>query len=155
MSKKSDIIITINNMQRKFKLNEPLIKKMVLSAISLIKGVKGDLEINFISLEKIKKYNEEYRGIKKATDVLSFNFTDIYSDDGGVLLIAPSWILKNGVKKNEMSSEVALLLVHGLLHLSGEDHPDGHVDDSPMGEMQSEILDLIMDDLKKDLVVCS
>jgi len=43
--------------------------------------------------------------------------------------------------------------VHGLLHLSGLDHPEGHVDDSPMGDLQKKILNKLPAELRKSLVV--
>jgi probable rRNA maturation factor len=64
--------------------------------------------------------NRQFRGIDKATDVLSFPSDGPDLGDIAVSVdMAAAQAKENGLKLDE---EIAQLILHGLLHLSGYDH---------------------------------
>jgi probable rRNA maturation factor len=77
--------------------------------------------IAFVSDSSIRKLNQQFRGVDKATDVLSFpaDEPDNLGDVAISVETAAKQAKENGLSLND---EIAQLILHGLLHLSGFDH---------------------------------
>ena len=84
----------------------------------------------------IRELNANYRNIDSATDVLSFENGEEYTDEegkewfsAGDIAISVDTLPKNAeyfeVSQNE---ELKRLIVHGILHLNGYDHGEEHVE---------------------------
>lgn len=115
------------------------------------------LSVNFVSDEKIRGLNREFRKIDKVTDVLSFpnlqkkaeeslkNFQSDADFDTNMLFLGDVVISKNVAKAqarefgHSMKREVCFLALHGLLHLLGYDHIEKD-DEKIMNKLQDEIL---------------
>lgn len=100
-------MIEINNLTGR-RIDEKFLKGL---AKKVLKGEnkKGlDLSIAFVDKNKIKELNKKYRKKNKATDVLSFG------EDLNEVVICPGMI--------ETKKELALLLIHGILHLLSYEH---------------------------------
>ncbi len=79
---------------------------------------KKDIEVVLISDKKIQDINYKYRDINKATDVLSFAYKDI--PIAGTIYICLDLMIKNSKKfSHNMTDELCLMFVHGVLHLIG------------------------------------
>jgi len=93
-----------------------------------------EFSVSFISEDHIHNLNLQYRNIDRSTDILSFavedgedDFNFIVSPEAkrniGDMLICPEVLKSNAqyfnVKEDE---ELKRLLIHGVLHLSGENH---------------------------------
>ncbi|MBF0195396.1 MAG: rRNA maturation RNase YbeY [Magnetococcales bacterium] len=81
--------------------------------------------------KEIQNYNHTYRGIDKATNVLSFALMDgdneILAEDGplpfGDIILAYETIVKEATDQGKpFLNHVTHLVVHGTLHLLGYDH---------------------------------
>jgi probable rRNA maturation factor len=111
------------------------------------RGVKGETEVSllFVDEDAIAQLNEQFLGKKGPTDVLSFPIEDEPGPTGrspdfggtgpgtmaeqgpltllGDVVICPSVAAVNASEHEvTLEDEVALLVVHGLLHLLGLDH---------------------------------
>jgi len=95
----------------------------------------SSVTVAFVSDTKIRELNRQFRGIDKATDVLSFPAGDEgqLGDIAISLETAERQSKENGLT---LSGEIAQLILHGLLHLSGYDH------ETDNGEMNREELRL-------------
>lgn len=90
----------------------------------------------------IRRLNRRFRGEDAATDVLSFNtdFDELVRPDGaaelGELVIAIP-VAQRGANERGLSldDELALLTVHGVLHLLGYDH-ETDAEDAEMRELE-------------------
>ncbi len=93
------------------------------------------VSIRFVSNEAIAELNEVHMGKVGPTDVLSFPIEDAAPDapprrqvDGPPLDLGDIFISTNVVKEHaneygvEFSTELHLMVCHGLLHLLGWDH---------------------------------
>jgi len=101
--------------------------------IQLLENIAKHLTTREIDLtlcynSTIQKYNKEYRQKDKATDVLSFPIEhDIITNNNfmplGSIVISVDFVIEKAEEyKHSTDSEMALLFIHGLLHILGYDH---------------------------------
>lgn len=106
------------------------IKKVILEVLEYEQLDQNyEISITFVSNERIRELNRDYRNIDKETDVLSFPLfpikTDQYDMPLGDIVISLD-------KANEQASqyghslkrEIMYLTCHSMLHLLGYDHMD-------------------------------
>jgi len=108
-----------------------------------------EIELVITSNETIQQINFEYRGVDKATDVLSFPYEEMPMVPLGSIVISMDYVVKKASELgHSIDDEFSLLFIHGLLHLLGYDH---EVDN---GEMRKKEEELIMKfNLPKSLIV--
>ncbi len=104
------------------------------------------LSIIFISDEVMHKYNLEYRGIDRTTDVLSFALEDnqTYKTEirqlGDILISIPKMQAQAKEYGHSEKRELSFLIVHGVLHLLGYDHTRSKEEEKLQFGLQDEIL---------------
>ena len=113
-------MIEVVNRQRHFKLDTDVWTTFATKALAAI-GKSDSATIAFVSDKKIRELNRQFRGVDKATDVLSFP-ADEPNNLGDVAISVET--AAGHAKENKLSfeNEIAQLILHGLLHLSGYDH---------------------------------
>lgn len=76
--------------------------------------------------ERVRDLNRAYRGVDRATDVLSFPFGESLPDGGqylgDVAIAVPVAQAQAAAAGHSLEAELVLLAVHGILHLLGYDH---------------------------------
>lgn len=116
-------------------------------------GLKNvEFSVSFVTEASMHAMNKDFRGIDDSTDILSFAAED-EDPDGitfvsagrrkrvlGDMVICP-YVLKRNAKTFEVSEneELRRLLIHGVLHLSGENHQTNDMSE-PMLIKQEKIL---------------
>jgi len=115
-------MIDVVNRQRSQKIT---VATWVQRAADMLKAIgKSDSSatVAFVSDKKIRELNRRFRNIDKPTDVLSFP-SDCGEDDLGDIAISVETAARQA-KQNGLTleGEIAQLMLHGLLHLSGYDH---------------------------------
>ena len=104
----------------------------------------GELNLLFVETDSIRELNREHMGKDRPTDVLSFPLDD---DDGlpgetllGDIVVCPAVAAANapehdgqGHHRGSVDDEIALLVVHGVLHVLGYDH----INDDEAEEMEA------------------
>jgi len=88
---------------------------------------RGQLAIVLADRERMRDLNREYAGQDSPTDVLSFadGSLDPQSGEpylGDVVICLPVALEQAASAGNSPESELALMAVHGVLHLLGHDH---------------------------------
>lgn len=103
-----------------------------------------DIDLTLCHNNTIQTYNKEYRQQNRATDVLSFPISnDIISIENnmiplGSIVISVDYVREKSLDYNHSHhDELALLFIHGLLHLLGYDH---ETDTGEMREKEAEII---------------
>ena len=91
--------------------------------------LKGQVTVLLTTDPAIRKLNRQFRGKNKATDVLSFPSEGAFpglpasQQMAGDLAISVPTALKQAIEQDHsLSTEVKVLMLHGLLHLAGYDH---------------------------------
>lgn len=131
------------------------IKELYNSALKVL-NLTNKISINLalVSDEEIKKLNNQYRGIDRVTDVLSFpmvdDITKIESEpdfEFGDCNIGDVYINLQRAKEqadeygHSLKREFCFLALHGFLHLLGFDHMNDK-DEKEMFALQDNILKL-------------
>jgi probable rRNA maturation factor len=103
--------------------------EMAASETLLVMGYANLLSVvvKFTGDRQIQKLNKSYRGIDKATDVLSFEneYTDPENGEhylGDIIISLDTASTQAETHGNSLQHELEMLLVHGVLHLSGHGH---------------------------------
>lgn len=86
----------------------------------------ADVSVTFLGPVTMRRLNQRYKGHDEPTDVISFGLeTPDQRTVGDVYLcaaVAARQARQLGVSRRE---ELIRLVVHGVLHVLGHDHPDG------------------------------
>ncbi|MBI2869438.1 MAG: rRNA maturation RNase YbeY [Chloroflexi bacterium] len=101
-------------------------------------GASDNLEIGLVitTQEEIRKLNRRYRKKDRPTDVLAFFMTEeaptpdhafVTAPDGvlhlgEVIISCPQAVIQAGEHGHSLERELAVLIIHGVLHLAGFDH---------------------------------
>lgn len=122
------------------KVAETWVKKIVSLVLSGEKQKENaNVSVAFLGPGRMRKLNKQYRGKNTTTDVLSFAEKEVAFEkykigklkqhsDLGEIVICPREVKKNARRNNTVyEKELALVLIHGLLHLLGYVHEKNEV----------------------------
>ena len=146
-------MIEINNLTT-ILVDEESLKNIAQLVLKKEKKEKSGLSIAFIGQARMRKLNERYRRKNRVTDVLAFpaasvffeNFKtgDLQKIEGlGEIVICLREVKKNAKKFGQsFQKELALCLIHGILHLLGYDHERSKVKAKEMAKKEQYYLKL-------------
>ncbi len=124
--------------------------------IALDTGSDIELGLVITSQEKMRQLNRSYRGKDEPTDVLAFAMhpaeqmpeadsppfiapPDGVQHLGEVIISYPQAAIQAGEHQHSVKREIAILIIHGLLHLLGYDH-ETHEQEHIMSTKEAGIL---------------
>lgn len=104
-----------------------LLAQRILVAVG---EAKSELSVALIGDALIRRLNREYRKLDRATDVLAFSMREAPTPSGcpattmlgDVVISMPTAIRQAREAGRSIDAELAMLLIHGVLHLCGYDH---------------------------------
>ncbi len=81
------------------------------------------IAINFVDIDTISKLNRQYVRHEGPTDVISFNYGKSCENDIDAELFICTDVADEASRRlnRNFSDEVALYVIHGILHVSGEE----------------------------------
>jgi probable rRNA maturation factor len=135
-------------------VDEDWAKKIVRQVLKA-EGVAPPYEVSlvFADSEKVKQLNRDYRGVDEPTDVLAFymlpqkgvdsSFTlppDGVTRLGEVVISYPQALAQAKEQGHSLQRELALLVIHGTLHLLGYNHEESR-EAKKMREREKELLE--------------
>ncbi|WP_297575315.1 rRNA maturation RNase YbeY [uncultured Campylobacter sp.] len=96
------------------------------------------IELIFVDSAKMREINKESRNIDKTTDVLSFPLIDTPNNKIGGSIVINLELAKTMCDKfsHTLDEEIAILFLHGLLHIMGYDHEK---DSGEMRELEKKL----------------
>jgi probable rRNA maturation factor len=113
-----------------------------------------EMDLVFTDSEAVRQLNRDYRGIDEPTDVLAFYMLPQKeeADDsfalppdgvtrlGEIIISYPQAIEQAREQGHSPERELALLIIHGILHLLGYDHEEPEEEDE-MRRREKELLE--------------
>jgi probable rRNA maturation factor len=123
------------SVDRDFKLPSARTLARFLAAAQAAVRLRGQVTVLLTTDASIRGLNRRFRGKNKATDVLSFPAEGLGTEGmAGDLAISVTTALKQAAGQgHSLSTEIKVLILHGLLHLAGYDH---EVDDGKMARRE-------------------
>ncbi len=124
--------------------------RAIARRVLAVEGVPGPARVGIVVTndETVRELNRRFRGLDEATDVLSFGLTpagdfalpaEEAASLGEVVIAYPTAARQAQEAGRAAETEVAHLLVHGLLHLLGYDHQRSE-DELAMRRREEEVL---------------
>jgi probable rRNA maturation factor len=120
---------------------EGKLKKSWLQSIAeqalTAQGVGDNVELGLVIAtgERVRQLNRDYLGRDEPTDVLAFSAKEEAGADqsfvhppdgvlhlGEVIISYPQAVIQAGEYKHPVKREIAILIIHGVLHLLGYEH---------------------------------
>jgi len=119
-------------------LKERWLQKVVEQSLT-VQDFDSEVELSLLVTddETVRKLNQKYRGVDEPADVLSFALTErklgsspfITPPDGllhlgEVVISYPQAVRQAEENNHKVEEEIALLVIHGILHLLGYEHDE-------------------------------
>jgi probable rRNA maturation factor len=97
--------------------------------------LRGKVTVLLTTDVTMRRLNRSFRGKNKATDVLSFPAPGTFAAEvaGDVAISIPTALRQAEERGHALSTEIKVLMLHGLLHLAGYDH---EADSGQMGRRE-------------------
>ena len=112
-----------------------------------------EVSLVFTNADRVKQLNRDYRGVNEPTDVLAFHMLPERQSDssfalppdgvtrlGEVIVSYPQALAQAKERGHSLERELALLIIHGILHLLGYDHEESR-EAKKMREREKELLE--------------
>jgi probable rRNA maturation factor len=132
--------VQLTNRQRRFHVNGPQLAARARACLEHLGLAAGELSVLLVNNRAIRSYNRDWRGVDAATDVISFPMLEGTPTQmrraleaapegdralGDVVISVEQAYRQADEAGVAPDAELALLMVHGILHLVGYDHEAG------------------------------
>jgi probable rRNA maturation factor len=129
--------------------------KKIAQTVLKAEGVAHPYEVSlvFTDSETVQQLNRDYRGVDEPTDVIAFYMLprkevndsfalppDGVTRLGEVIISYPQAVEQAREQGHSSERELALLVIHGILHLLGYDHEEPEEEDE-MRKREKELLE--------------
>ena len=124
-------------------LSRARVSEIARAALKSERVTNALVSITFLNRRAIALLNAKHLGHTGATDVISFGFARAAAKDPviGDVYICPEVGRENAkVRHAPVREEIARLVVHGVLHVLGHDHPDEAREASDMWRRQERLV---------------
>lgn len=146
--------VSITNRQTEVKIpvGIRLLIRKCCHAVLTYEGFDDDAEVSVMLVNdaKIREMNNEFRGIDRKTDVLSFPLGENGEFDenpetgagmlGDIVISLETAQKQAEVYGHSLEREIGFLTVHSMLHLLGYDHEESSLQERLMREKEEAIL---------------
>lgn len=141
-------MIEINNLTTG-DVDEEFLRKVAEKVLEEESRKEAELSVALISSERMRKLNRRYRGKNRATDVLAFPESKVLlekfkvgiaqkTENLGEIVICLGEVKENAKRFNSsFETELAYVLIHGILHLLGYNHEISEQKAKKMEEKQN------------------
>jgi len=113
-------------------IHKKFLEKVAEKTLKILRIKIPEISIVLVSGTKIRELNRKYRKINRVTDVLAFDYGEIF-------ICLPQAERQAKQLGHSLKKELAILLIHGILHLAGYDD-EKKLDYNKMVKAQNDIL---------------
>jgi probable rRNA maturation factor len=138
------IVVEVSSTVRRMPISAARVRQLVERTLAAEKIRDALVSVAFVGPTTMSRLNKEYLRHTGPTDVISFGMRRDARNSPviGDIYICP-YVARRNAKRAGVSlrNEVERLVVHGMLHVAGHDHPDDETrTSSPMWRRQERIL---------------
>jgi rRNA maturation RNase YbeY len=146
MKKKNSFEINIYNEHASFEFNEVAAKNIILR-VAHEKGLQPvSITVIWVDDAYLKNLHAEYLNDATETDVMTFNLADFPEIEGEIYISVDRAVEHANMYQTSPESELARLIIHGMLHLAGmDDHSEA--DAAQMRKAEDYFIDLLNGDI--------
>lgn len=143
------------SIEEKFRslVDENHVRKIVRYVLEA-EGLTSPYEVSIVltDSEAVQRLNRDYRGVDEPTDVIAFYMQPQREDTssfvlppngitrlGEIIISYPQAVEQAGEQGHSVDKELALLIIHGILHLLGYNHEQPE-EEKQMREREQELL---------------
>ena len=127
-----DVTIKINRPYGQ-EVKKAWLKHVIVESLGMEKVAYAEVSLVITSDERIHEINRKYRQVDAPTDVIAFALTEESRGEfvsppdgilhlGEVVISYPTAVRQASEHYHSVQQELAILIVHGTLHLLGYDH---------------------------------
>ena len=144
--------VIVLNRQRKFPVDRDALATAAARVLQRLEISGQELNVVLLSDRNMRIMNRDYRGVDATTDVISFPMKEgDWGDPSGTLLGDIALSLETIARQSKERfddqrpqtgtprKELALMTIHGILHLLGHDHESGGPEATRMLKKESEL----------------
>ena len=115
----------------RFAVRQSTLAHLTERILSAVGESRSELSLELIGDRRMRRLNREYRKKDRPTDVLAFPIREAVMPRGmrpitqmlsDVVISLPTAVRQAREARRSIDDELAMLLVHGVLHLCGYDH---------------------------------
>lgn len=122
--------VSIRQDPRPAPLSARRLKELTLDALARLPAAEADLRIRVVGDAAIARWNREFLGRDRPTNVLSFPDEEAAPARGGaisgdILVSAPTCLAQTQDWRETPEERVFYFILHGILHLAGYEHVAG------------------------------
>lgn len=125
MNSPTELAVYVNRVEAAQPLTATDVIRAVKAAAEAESVPSGEISVTFLDTGAMSALNEAHLQQDEPTDVIAFNLGELAAPLGDVYIcpeVARESAAEYGVSPRE---ELLRLIVHGVLHVLGHDHPDG------------------------------
>lgn len=130
------------------------LRSLVRKALRRIAPAAADVRILVVGDGEMERWNREFLGRNRTTNVISFPEDDPGTSPpgciaGDILISAPTCLRQTGDWPGSPEERAVFFIVHGLLHLCGRDHEKGSGEARRMRREETEIYRFILGERRR------
>jgi len=111
------VVLYTRNRQRRLRVNRPRLLQLAARTLARLRSPLTTLGLIFVNDAQMAGYNQRFHRRAGPTDILTFHYEGV-----GELLISTEQAIANARRfRTTPQRELALYVVHGILHLHGYD----------------------------------
>lgn len=131
--------VLVQHRLRSIRISQPSLLRIVRVILSALGESSSELAVTFVGDRRMRRLNRDYRKKDRTTDVLAFAMREGYTPLalrwaqgrpsrltsvplGDVVISIPTAARQARQGGRSLNEELAILLIHGILHLRGYDH---------------------------------
>jgi rRNA maturation RNase YbeY len=143
------MLIHMQSRVRRITFDQMRLERSARAILADVGETSAELGILFVGDQRMRGLNRRYRGKDRTTDVLAFAMREAPTPHasrltprplGDVVIAVPTAARQAKQGQRSLDEELAVLLVHGILHLCGYDHERGEKEARRMHRRERMIL---------------
>lgn len=129
----------------------PRLKAYARAALALLSPDGADVRVLVVGDAAITRWNREFLGRDRPTNVISFPEADGVPGHrpplaGDIVVSAPTCLAETGGWKETPEARVFFFILHGILHLAGYDHEGGEAQARRMRRKELALFRRVLDE---------